>query len=660
MTKLKSVLILLTASALALSQSVTSTAFASEPVPLEYFAVKDSMSNVQISPDGKYLAFMKVPGKGANPVVTIYETDDLSKKPQTFDGGKLMIDGFGWIGPNDMIVAFRGRIRKNVKGFNDGVFRSTFAQYNVSTRKFQEYDEGGLRIVDLLDNDPEHILVSFREGVDKDGLQEGKSLKAASYYKMNLKTGQKKLIMKGSRGSTTLDKYRNVIFDHYSNPRHASSFDTGSDSFIYHYRKPGESNWREIYRKHEDNFETFNPVGFVKNSDSKIYVIAHNGHDRAGLWIFNTDSKAFDRLVHRHEYADITGIRRHSNPYTNPDEVVGVAYRTDKTHIKYFDSGEKALYDQLSGLIPNAHNFRIVTISKDGSKFVVSNSGPKDPGSFYIYNSGQFKLIGKARGILNSKDLSDVKYIRYKARDGRTIPAYVTVPDGAGPHPLVVMPHGGPFIPEVVSFDPWGQMLANNGYMVLQPQYRGSLNYGLDHYKSAFINGGQGGKKMQDDKDDGVKHLISQGMVDPEKVAMFGWSYGGYAALIAAARKDQLYKCAIAGAAVADTMQQINYYRDRTRGTQKIEQNTTWLESVNPVDEVGNVNIPLFLIHGTDDQRVPFKHYKKYVKALEKTGIPFKKLELKEADHFLNTLTYEHRMDAYPAMIDFLKNDCRM
>jgi len=224
----------------------------------------------------------------------------------------------------------------------------------------------------------------------------------------------------------------------------------------------------------------------------------------------------------------------------------------------------------------------------------------------------------------------------------------------------VVMPHGGPYVSEVVSFDEWGQLLANNGYMVLQPQYRGSKNYGLNHYKSAFINGGEGGKKMQDDKDDGVKYLIEKGRVDPERVAMFGWSYGGYAALIAAARTPQLYNCSIAGAAVADTMQQINYYRDRTRGIQKVEQNTTWLESINPIKEVANVNIPLMLIHGTDDQRVPFKHFEKYVKELKKNNIPFEEIELKEADHFSNTLLNDHKMQMYPAMLEFLKNDCGM
>jgi len=190
--------------------------------------------------------------------------------------------------------------------------------------------------------------------------------------------------------------------------------------------------------------------------------------------------------------------------------------------------------------------------------------------------------------------LSDVEYIEYPARDGRTIPAYVTKPKGAGPHPLVVLPHGGPFVSETIVFDEWSQMLANNGYMVIQPQYR---------------------------------------------VAMFGWSYGGYAALVAASREDQIYQCAVAGAAVADNNQQVNYYRFNTRGTQKTEQLNFWDGSISPIEEAAKVNIPLLLVHGDVDQRVPFKHFEKYTAELDKNNIAYQSLVLEGADHFLNTLT---------------------
>jgi dipeptidyl aminopeptidase/acylaminoacyl peptidase len=259
---------------------------------------------------------------------------------------------------------------------------------------------------------------------------------------------------------------------------------------------------------------------------------------------------------------------------------------------------------------------------------------------------------------LESKDLADVRYVEYPARDGETIPGFLTIPNSEPPYPLVVMPHGGPFVQETVLFDEWSQMLANNGYMVLQPQYRGSRGYGKRFYEIAFIDGGQGGYKMQDDKDDGVKWLAGQGLVDADRVAMFGWSYGGYAALVAASRTPQVYQCVIAGAAVSDPEMQVNYYRYRLRGASKIEQLSMWDDSLSPIDEVEKVNVPVLLIHGDVDQRVPVEHAEKYLKALEDANKPHSWLALEGADHFSNTLFYDHKLILYEAMLSYLRDEC--
>ena len=221
------------------------------------------------------------------------------------------------------------------------------------------------------------------------------------------------------------------------------------------------------------------------------------------------------------------------------------------------------------------------------------------------------------------------------------------------------MPHGGPFVEETVYYhDEWAQMLANNGYMVLQPQYRGSLKYGLEFYKSAFINGSEAGYAMQDDKDDGALHLVKTGLADPDRIAMFGWSYGGYAALIAASREDQIYQCAIAGAAVSDMRMQLNYYRYQLSGSQKISQLNYRDGAVNPIDVADKVNIPLLIVHGESDQRVPLEHFDKYTGALDRAGINYKKLVLEGADHFSSTLFYHHKMSLYENLLAFLADDC--
>src|SRR5690606_23789767 len=172
------------------------------------------------------------------------------------------------------------------------------------------------------------------------------------------------------------------------------------------------------------------------------------------------------------------------------------------------------------------------------------------------------------------------------------------------------------------------------------------------------IEGGQGGYKMQDDKDDGALYLVEQGLADPDRMAMFGWSYGGYAALVAASREPQIYQCVIAGAAVSDPLMQVNYYRYQMRGAQANEQLNMWDDSISPLEEAEKVNVPMLIIHGDVDQRVPPAHARKYLDTLDRYGKPYRYVELKGADHFYDTLYFEHQLELYEALIGFLRNDC--
>jgi len=617
------------------------------PFPMEYWAAPAFMRNVELSPNGKYVAFRKAQSQNGDYILEIYQADNMRAEPKRVGADSMDIQGFSWVGDEEMVVSFRAQVSKRIKGFNQGAYKSKLALYSLESGDFKELnsDDFSLSFVNGLVDDPDHVLVNFVEAV------EGKSFRAPSYYRYNLKTGSKQLVLKGNQD---LRGYR---FDPDGDPRFAVDV-SDPDYSIYLYREKGGSGWEEYYRQSIESPETFSYGGLVEGEPDYIYVIAHNGEDREGLYKFNLKTKTFDELVFRHDEVELGGTLRHSNPYTNPGLVTGVSYNTDRRRRKFFDPQEEALIKQFEGAIPNSYYTYITSRSRDGNVVVVGNVGPRDPGSFYLYNNGRFSPLGSVNGLLKPEGLSDVEYIDYTARDGKKIHAYLTVPAGDGPHPLVVIPHGGPFIPETIMYDDWGQMMANNGYMVLQPQYRGSTNYGLDFYKSAFIDGGEGGYKMQDDKDDGVQYLIDQGRVEADRVAMFGWSYGGYAALIAAARSPNMYQCVISGAPVADNLQQVNYYRNRLDGWSETEQVKFWDESISPIDVADQVNVPLLLIHGSIDQRVPVKHAKKYVDALKDAGKKFEYIELKNADHFSDTLNYDHKMKAYPRMISFLKNDC--
>ncbi len=516
-----------------------------------------------------------------------------------------------------------------------------------------QFKEANPTIVDLLQDKPDKIIISFSEGAeDGPGSKLSEAFRPRAYWEFDLNKGTKKLLI---RGKISLG---NIDFDAQGNPWLARGFDLRAGEFIWYWRKPGTSGWTEIMRMSEDDFNTFTVENIDYTKEDHILVYANNGHDKIGLWSFNVNTKTFDELIYRREDADVYGVRYHSNDWANPNIVTGVSYFKDKLRVEYFDELEGATHEQLENAIPYAHYVNINSRSRDGGTMVVYNAGPRDPGTYYLLHNGKFESIGSKQPLLESENLADVKYITYDARDGRPIPAYLTVPQGEGPFPLIVLPHGGPFVQETVVYDEWAQMLANNGYMVLQPQYRGSRGYGKQFYMDAFIEGGQGGFEMQDDKDDGARHLVKRGLVDPDRIAMFGWSYGGYAALVASTREDQIYQCVIAGAAVSDPLMQVNYYRYQLRGAGRAEQLRMWDDSISPIKEAEKVNVPMLLIHGSVDQRVPPAHAHKYRKLLDKYNKNYKYLELDGADHFSSTLFYRHQIALYESMISYLQNDC--
>ena len=624
-----------------------------EPYPLEYWALRDVISNVSVSPDGSRVALLRIPNRDANPVLEVYDASNFEAEPFRMDGGRMEITQLYWVGNQDIIVSFRQKARDKIEGFNQGVYEYKIAMLDVVEKEVEEMREVNPTVENLLPGQPDKVIISFNpSGRDKSMDKIDRAFRPRAYYKLDLDSGRKSLLMQGKLSMGNID------FDGDGNPRIARGFDRGSDEFVWYYQSPESGDWKEIRRQHEDSFETFNIQGWDEKNPDILFVVAHNGRDTTGLWEFDTRSNKFGELIYARNDVNVAGVRMHSNPWTNPDTVAGVAYNTDKLHIEYFDGVEAATYAQLEQVIPYAYNVRINSRSQDGQTLIVYNYGPRDPGTYYLIKDGKLVTVGSKQPLLKSEELADVEYISWKARDGKEIHGYMTVPHGEPPYPLIVLPHGGPFVSETVSWDEWGQMLANNGYLVLQPQYRGSTNYGLDFYLSAFKDGGQGGYKMQDDKDDGALHLVEQGLADKDRIAMFGWSYGGYAALVAASRTPQIYQCVIAGAAVSDTHMQVGYYSDRMRGSQEMEQINMWRDSVNPVDEAEKVNVPMLLIHGSVDQRVPPAHVRKYLDKLDDYNKTYKYVELDGADHFSNTLFYHHQYDLYTSMIDFLKKDC--
>jgi dipeptidyl aminopeptidase/acylaminoacyl peptidase len=189
---------------------------------------------------------------------------------------------------------------------------------------------------------------------------------------------------------------------------------------------------------------------------------------------------------------------------------------------------------------------------------------------------------------------------------------------------------------------------------VLQPQYRGSKKYGLEFYKSAFIDGSEAGRAMQDDKDDGALYLIEKGLADPERTAMFGWSYGGYAAFAASIRENGPFACAIAGAGVSD-LDRIGAFSFNQGRYGRVFQGST-VSGVSPLQETDKLSMPLLIIHGDIDPTVPVDQSRLFAEKLESTGKKFKYVELAGLDH--SPREYKHKAKIYSTLIDWLDNSC--
>jgi dipeptidyl aminopeptidase/acylaminoacyl peptidase len=278
-------------------------------------------------------------------------------------------------------------------------------------------------------------------------------------------------------------------------------------------------------------------------------------------------------------------------------------------------------------------NWTPESASLDRKVLVFSVESPTEPASYYLLRNGQLTELAKTYPDIDPRALGKASLVYYKARDGLDIPAFLHTPStelcGAGPWKTVVHPHGGPWARDALGFDysMWIPLLTSRCAAVLQPQYRGSEGWGRRLWTAGDREWGQ---KMQDDKDDGVKWLIEQKIAIPGRVAMFGFSYGGYASMAAAVRPNGLYKCAIAGAGVSD-IDRIwakyytnRYFRDGQSGTVK---------GLSPLSKADQIQIPIYVYHGDRDQIVPLQQSEWFVSKARGAGKDVTWREFKDYAH---------------------------
>jgi dipeptidyl aminopeptidase/acylaminoacyl peptidase len=342
--------------------------------------------------------------------------------------------------------------------------------------------------------------------------------------------------------------------------------------------------------------------------------------------------------------------------------LIGGVQVEDFASYVFFDPRLQHRWDAILRAFPGDH-LRLVSASDDFKKIVVRVDGPGHGLAFELIDMDTYQatLVGAVyEGVTRPLE---VRRITYSAADGLTVPAYLTLPAGPAAKglPLVVLPHGGPAVRDTADFNWWAQALADQGYAVLQPNYRGSA-LGRPYLEAGF---GQWGRKMQTDLSDGVRYLVKEGIVDPARVCIVGGSYGGYAALAGVTLDPGVYRCAVSIAGVSDLKRMLEWVNAKHRSEGRLEQRY-WdrfmgasgprdpaLEAISPIKHIDAVSVPVLLIHGRDDTVVPFEQSTLMYDALRRAKKDVELVALKHEDHWLSRS--DTRLQMLQTSITFLR-----
>ncbi len=411
---------------------------------------------------------------------------------------------------------------------------------------------------------------------------------------------------------------------------------------IWQLRSDNNGTFREIARFPIHGYsEMWEPLEFAADNKT-LYLKSYEEHDRGALYAYNTETHQRGPALFVPPEGEITNIVMDYHR----GKLQGVAYETDRRHYHWFDQARGALQAKLENTF-KGYDCRIVSSSADEMVHLVYVGNDQDPGTYYVLDLKhpaltQFKRI---RPDIDPAQMRPKRPIALKARDGLELHGYLTLPaDAEGKRvPLIIHPHGGPFgVRDSWGFDPEVQFLANRGYAVLQVNYRGSGGYGRE-----FLDKGryQWGRAMQDDLTDAVKWAIAQGIADPKHIAIYGASYGGYAALAGITLTPELYCCAVNYVGPSDLTITFKgrgsdaYTTDRAFKYQKewVGPTKEYLEQTSPVNLVEHINVPTLNAYGENDPRVEFDHWKRLESELKKYHKPYVAIvEAKQGHGFRN------------------------
>ncbi|MFP7722007.1 S9 family peptidase [Lysobacter sp. A3-1-A15] len=600
-------------------------------VDLDAFLKKDSFNDIKISPGGDYFA-ATVPLEDRTALV-IMQRSDNAVTGHFVMGQNTHVSEFEWVNPERVVISVAEKMGAlaaprptgdlyaiNADGTDAEILvgQSVKSDNRGSRIQAKKLEQVAAWLVDDLPNDDKYVLI-------------GVSPFTADPYtqvdRIDVYTGRRQQMARAP--------VRNAVFltDNEGKVRFAAGADTDNRQQVF-YRDGKGSEWVLIHASGDSGLEWW-PIGFSADNDTAYFQVDQpRGPD--SIIAFDIASRT-ESTVLRDDVADPARILYRRGLH----EPVGAVYFDGIRKTAFFDdaSPEARLYRSLEAAFGDVPVL-ITSHTADGNTALVHTWSDRSPGDFYLFDIAAKKAehLLSRRAWFDPELMSAMRPIKVQARDGLELHGYLTTPNGSSGRnlPMVVMPHGGPFgVQDAWGFDSDVQMLAQAGYAVLQLNFRGSGGYG-----NAFESAGarEWGGKMQDDLTDATRWAISEGIAARDRICIYGGSYGGYAALMGAAREPDLYQCAVGTVGVYDlpTMHTDGDIQRRGSGETYLrewigERNS--LAAVSPNRMADRIKVPVFLAAGGEDERAPIAHTQMMERALRKAGVPVEALYFANEGH---------------------------
>ena len=636
--------LLLSILALALSTSISASEL------IEGFAKHSAYHQVVLSPDGKHYA-VTVTNKDGKRTILILDRATNKQVGSLSWRGREIPNSVVWL--NNERVAIEVGIKVNaldqplltgeyVAMNIDGSRKMVLHGLRKETKRNKRRSKaamGQMFITDLLPEEPDYVNILT--------IPNGESF--AELKRINVYTGREKRLAKSPL------KGGGMLADHNGNARFAVGIESveGINKTVVYYKKTKDSDW-ELFDRYDEDLGSISPLAFDANNE-KVYVLSNYNRETKAIYALDLQTKKLE-LVSQNERVDVQTM-----DFGPKRQLYAVHYEPDYSSIDVLDPNHP-LGKWYPAFIKsfNGAKVSIVSSTYDMTEMVVQVESDKDPGSYYVFNSktGNLSLLMKSKPWLDTKKMGSTEAFSFKARDGKTIYGFITLPKGKETNlPLIVIPHGGPHGPrDYWTFDDDVQLLASHGYAVLRVNFRGSGGYGKEYQSSGYR---KWGSAIMDDITDGVNWAIAQNIADKDRLCIYGASFGGYSALMGPVREPDLYKCAIGYVGVydMDLLFKTGDVPESQYGTnflkKVIGEDRAQIEAFSPARHVDKIKSAVFIVHGEKDQRAHFDHALLLRDKFEQANKPYQWLtKPKEGHGFYNE---DNRLDLYNQMLAFFE-----